>query len=196
MNPEQGAEWPVIEYQPPTTEQIRSLLDLAGDNFREGPVPETLWHLSAEVLRHRADARARGEIPPLGPTSPTIGEMHDALMDVVSRGVEATLSRVLMEQVIREVLHLRGQLTRAQDLATRERDMRVEAQERENKARIEADMIREMMLERRQNSLPVERRSLRWIEAAKRIEEAVDKGRDANPEDMRIVLEEKTKLAK
>lgn len=185
-----------LSYRAVSDEEITTLLVLAGNNFADHGVPETLWHVVEEVRRHRADARARWQLPPLSGAVLSIGRMSASLERVISRGAEAPAAIEDMQHVIREVVHLREQLTRAQGLATKERDLRIQAQESYQRIAVEVEVLRDALAKqpgRVAPMAPVDRRSARWIEAEARISEAVDKGRDPNPADMAIVLEEKTR---
>ena len=175
-------------------EEIQNLLFLAGDDFAGHSVPETLWHLVEEVRRHRADARARWQVPPLRGDVLSLGEMHEALALSASRHRhEQRPAREKMKQVIREVVHLREQLTRAQSLATNERDFRIRAMEECNRAKAEATLLREMLVTQSGKVAPVDKRSARWIEAEKRVSAAVDSGKDPSPEDMATIMDERLK---
>ncbi len=176
-------------------EEIQLLLDLAGNNFEDGSVPETLWHLAEEVRGHRADARARWQVPPLSGVVLSIGRMNDSLERVIAQGASAPASIDDMRHAIREVVHLRDQLTRAQLLATKERDLRISSDEALRKIAVEVSLLRETLAQRPSPMVPVDRRSVRWREADARISAAVDRGEDPDPADMAIVLEEKTKLS-
>lgn len=182
-----------LNYRAASDEEIALLLVLAGNNFVDHGVPETLWHVVEEVKRHRADARARWQLPPLSGAVLSIGRMNTSLERVISRGAEAPAAIEDMQHMIREVVHLREQLTRAQGLATKERDLRIQAQESCQRFAAEVEVLREALVKQPGRVAPVDKRSARWIEAEARISEAVDKGQDPNPADMAIVLEEKTR---
>lgn len=107
-----------------TQADIDLLRRLAHDGFHGG-VPSLFWDALRELEGHRQDSLARGSLPAHVGAQPSEGKMWHALVECML-GEQAAAK--VMAGVIREVLTLRETLTRAQDLATKERDLRLDAE--------------------------------------------------------------------
>lgn len=167
-----------------------------------------------ELRRHRADARARGALPIFVPGQPSAGEMTEALGFAVYAGPNSTDrdetdAVATIRGVIREVLHLREQVTRVQTIARVERDRRMAAEKKLGQKETENAALMRGIVALHESGLraaevgivtrsplnmpPIEDRSPRWQEASARIEAATNDGRDPDPADLEIVLSEHLK---
>lgn len=170
----------------------------------------TLHSALLELQEHRRDVRARGVLPIFVPGQPGEGEMVDALTALVSKDAtpdEREQAHNLMRGVLFEVLHLRRQVTRVQMHATNEQELRRRADVERMDAVAERDQLlvalRELGRRKAKEPAvitrtpvpdpPIDQRSPAWREASKRIDEAVDAGRDPDPADVDIAMREKLK---
>lgn len=174
----------------------------------------TLSAALLELQAHRRDAHARGAIPLFVSGQPSEGEMVDALTALVSKDVspnERNQAYALMRDLLFEVLHLRHQVTRVQMQATNEQELRRRADRERTDATADRDNLIVALRELSRKKLrtdgpevavvsrtplpepPTEKRSPEWQAASKRIDAAVDAGRDPDQADVDIAMREQLK---
>lgn len=158
-----------------------------------------------ELRLHMLDARARGDLPAHVAGQPSPGEILSVLTPESMPKEQADMVR----QVVREVVHLRGALTRVQNTGTHERDLRMKAEAERAKIEKENNALRAAIVSVCEHGAsapnvdiivrtpltmpPIEDRSLVWREAETRISKAVDAGQDPDPADLEIVQREHLK---
>lgn len=171
----------------------------------------TLHAALVELQKHRQDARARRVLPLFVPGQPGEGEMVDALTTLTDKNAMLDArerAHELLRSLLFEVLHLRRQVTHVQMVATNERDLRCRADRERMDAVADRDnllgRLRELSRRKPEPTVitrmpipdpPADQRSKVWQEASKRIDEAVDAGRDPDPADVDIAMREKLKSA-